>query len=354
MNHTGLTEYELLRQWNTRLRVVLLPHSILLVVYFIVCVLGNMAVIYIYQIRFHHNTDGRFFMPYLAGMDMLACFVGCATSLLINFNPVLYPSNVLCKVSYALCYFFSTSSALMLSVIAAQRFLKICRPFKFQMSGRRKGFGIVIIIVVSSGMSVPAFVTFGISSIRNTSMNITGQYCASINVNGSNMTSLVYNCTVSAICVINMCFLCTLYTRIGNKLREMRQRRLQRIATREKWSDADVFTSETEKNSVNTLDKQRRHTSKNVTEMGNQVTLMYFIITFAFSVFFIPTFVTILWDIIDVNPWLTKGDAYVVGFRFSYTVFIINYLINPLVYSLFDSDFRGELQKLIPRFCRNV
>ncbi|XP_060079507.1 neuropeptide FF receptor 1-like [Ylistrum balloti] len=351
MNQTGLIDEELLLQWNKNLRSVLLPHSIFLAVSLIVSAVGNTIVIYIYKFRFRHTKDGRFFIPYLAVIDMLACVSSCISSLFINYYPVQYTNNALCKCSYTVSYFFSANSALMLSVIAAQRFLKICRPFKFQMSGRRKGFGIVIIIVASSGTSVPAFVTFGISSVRNTSMNITGQYCTSINVNDSNMTSLVYNCTVSAICVINLCFLCTLYARIGNKLREVRQRRLQRIATREKWSDADVFTSETEKNSVTTLDKQRRHTSKKVTEMKYRITFMFFIITFAYGVLFIPTFAIIIWDIINVNPWIVQGDVYIVGFRFGYTVFIINYLINPLVYSLFDSDFRRELRKLSFRLC---
>ncbi|OWF43385.1 hypothetical protein KP79_PYT10047 [Mizuhopecten yessoensis] len=151
------------------------------------------------------------------------------------------------------------------------------------MSERKRWIGIMLVVVLACAMSVPCFVTFGTSLVRNTSINITGQYCGFIDVRGSYMASLIYICVISIICSSNLVFLCILYACIGNTLRQMRLRKARRtgtVNTREftgetSCSDFDTIASNTERTSVDALNTLKRHVSQKVQKRGFRVSLIF-------------------------------------------------------------------------------
>lgn len=76
-----------------------LPFTIILIVYMCLGVLGNSAVLYIYLRKFKSYSDGRFFIPVLAVVDMTACVVNCSFHLSLTTSPLRYPSgNFGCKI----------------------------------------------------------------------------------------------------------------------------------------------------------------------------------------------------------------------------------------------------------------
>ena len=65
-------------------------------------------------------------------------------------------------------------AALMLVVIAVQRYLKVCRPFGAQMTLQRKYLAIIITIAVATVSAVPATFFYGEVEVFNRQTNITG------------------------------------------------------------------------------------------------------------------------------------------------------------------------------------
>lgn len=329
---------EQLDRWNTRLSEVLLPHTVIMYVYIVLGVVGNLTVIYVYTFRIREQaSDDRYFIPFLAVVDGLACLVSCVGNLIINSNPVRYSNAILCKGFYAGSYVTATSSGLLLTVIAIQRFQKLCRPLSSQMNLKTRRRSILIVLLSALVMSLPCFATFGIAKVSNeVTSNLTVHYCTEITVNGSQVIPRVYNTFLFLICVGNLIVLCTLYSLIGKKLymhmKSRKRRQIEAEETLEYSTEAVTFHIEHLAVQTNRIQK-----------VGNRFSVMFIIITVTYVVCFFTASGTLFWNSLDTKIWPTKSDWEMVVFRFTHTVFVINYLVNPIVYGFFDSLFRNQI-----------
>ncbi|XP_060079504.1 neuropeptide FF receptor 1-like [Ylistrum balloti] len=349
--------FSTLVQWNNRLAVILLPNTVMLFVYIVLGLLGNVAVIYIYKFRFRKSSEDRFFIPYLAGIDTLACVICSSANLIINFNPVRYQDVILCKTFFMLSQFAGSSSALMLTIISVQRFQRICRPFKPKMTLRKKRMSVLLMLMFVFLGSIPSLFTTGIAPITNTHLNVTGYVCASVEVMGSKVFPFVYNLLVLTICVGNLIVLCSLYVMIGKTIygRVKYRRGAKTVcesSSSEGFSESYVrksFTSFETNNMVTRLSPKK--STRKMKMAGNRLSLMFLVITVVYLVCFVPTLTAIVWDSLDINVWLTKSNFEIIGFRSAYSLYIINNIVNPVIYGFFDKTFRKEMFTWLSHIC---
>lgn len=353
-NDTSLASVDQIRldQWNDRLAWILVPDTVLLLLYMIFGLLGNAIVIYIYVYRFRQTSDDRFFIPYLAAIDAMACIICGTANLLINFNPVQYTNAISCKVFFMLSQFAGSSSAIMLTIISVQRFQRICRPFKPQMTLKQKKASVLITLSSVFLLSLPCLVTNGITHVRNDSENITGHVCSTVDVMGSNVFPFAYNLLVLAVCVGNLFVLCTLYVMIGQAIygRVKFRKGSKTAAISESSSSSGLADNPLRKNSA-ISSVSLRTSSRRMQMAGHRLSLMFLIITVVYVLCFIPTLAVIVWDSLYKNVWLTNVDAGVVAFRFAYTLYIVNNIVNPVIYGFFDNTFRKEIVTWISSTC---
>ncbi|XP_033735969.1 cholecystokinin receptor type A-like [Pecten maximus] len=351
---------DILDQWNNRVARVLLPNTIMLFLYIVFGLLGNTAVIYIYKFRFRKPSGDRFFIPYLAFIDSMACVICSSANLIINFNPVSYTDALLCKAFFMLSQFAGSSSALMLTIIAVQRFQRICQPFKPKMTLRTKRLSVLFTLISVLLASTPSVFTTGIAPITDPRLNVTGYVCASVEVMGSRLFPFVYNLLVLTVCVGNLLVLCTLYVMIGKTIygRVKYRKGVKATAVCESSSSDVISEGYTRKsstvsetpNSV-TPSVSRRKSSRKMKMAGNRLSLMFLVITMVYVVCFVPTLTAIVWDSLDRNVWLTKSNSEVVGFRSAYSLYIINNIVNPIIYGFFDKTFRKEMFAWMSEIC---
>ncbi|KAL3889965.1 hypothetical protein ACJMK2_002279 [Sinanodonta woodiana] len=143
---------------------LLLPVLVIYVVIMTAGIIGNIFVLIIYNNKFKRSSS-RIFILSLAAMDLMACVFGIPYHVLDLINPYTYTNHVACKCLSFVMTFFTLGSVFVLTVVGVDRFFKICRPLKKQVSdfGTRKACGIAIL--TSLLVSWPNALIYGHSSV---------------------------------------------------------------------------------------------------------------------------------------------------------------------------------------------
>ena len=111
--------------WNEQNAKLYLPNTILLALYLIVGVIGNVTVILVYQFRLNKQKDGRYFVAPLAWIDFIALIVTASLNLTQNTKQIIFPGLGVCKMLKYFSYSTTGASLYPLAAIAVQRYLKI-------------------------------------------------------------------------------------------------------------------------------------------------------------------------------------------------------------------------------------
>lgn len=120
---------------------------------------GNSIALYIYGFRFQKQPVHVFLIS-LAVFDMIGCIFGIPLEMVALWYSKMYPSNVLCKLEKFFIFYSSITSTITLLVIAVERYNKVCRHTKKQLSVRQAKIMAVIIGFLSVGLALPGALFF--------------------------------------------------------------------------------------------------------------------------------------------------------------------------------------------------
>lgn len=155
-NITNKTEDDIdIYTLNSQRAEFLTVNTVILGVYLVIGVLGNSLVFYIYKFCITKHRTDRFFIPYLAVSDALSCIVGSGFGLALNLLPIRFSGDALCKGLWFLTKWSTLVSALMLLLIAIERYKKVCKPFGPQMTPLAKQLSMIALFVVSAILTFP-------------------------------------------------------------------------------------------------------------------------------------------------------------------------------------------------------
>lgn len=229
-----------LEEWNNEKAAVLTVNTGVLGFYLLIGITGNMMVIYIYNFRMKGPRDDRYFIPHLAVMDLCACVVGAGYAVALNLLPLRFQGNELCKILWFLNQVTTLCAALMLVVIAVQRYLKVVRPFKKQMTIKAKHSALVAVILLSLFLSLPCLMFYGEIPIHNPYLNLTGYRCG-VSPSADQAALSLYNAILFLTAVGGLLVISVLYILIGRTIyRQHKFRRRHSSATTAfKRSDRD-------------------------------------------------------------------------------------------------------------------
>ena len=361
-------------QWNDELARTLLPDTICLAVYFLIGLLGNSTVLYVYTRKIY--SEARFFIPVLAVLDLIGVIVNCSFSMSINILPVMFDSDIACKVMWFLAMLTTGVSAFTLLVIAVQRYRKICKPFKKQMTYQLKRVSIVVVIIIMLFLATPGLAFYGSSPVEKSGMNVTGYRCTSVTA-GVPTVALVYKAILFLTILIELIALVVLYTLIGRLLfrqtKFMGQKKhvavTEASGTSVTYESATVETDyedhkytpvdhgTTNKQITFTQEQPNKDKMKSEAQVpvrkrripGFRISLMFMVITAVYVVCFIPKLTLMVWESRKPDFWQTLTQSEIGIFRFLYTLFIINNIANPFIYGFLDKKFQTELKVICCR-----
>ncbi|XP_069117989.1 neuropeptide receptor npr-1-like [Argopecten irradians] len=357
MDNRTMPEYTL-DDLNARLAGDLLPSTVLLFVYILLGLFGNVVVVYIYTFQLRNSSTDRFFIPHLAGIDAVTCVICSSANIIINLNPVKYTNPLLCKSFYMLSQFSASSSALTLTVVAVYRFLLVCRPYKPKMTLRAKQLSVYLTLFVMFLLSLPSLFTTGIVPITDKRLNVTGYVCASVNVMGSRLFPFIYNVLVLTFALVNVMILSILYVMIGRTIyKRMKLRKGHKIKTVgiSPSSDGISETCIGETSTISNLASSATMTSvpqsnhtRNMRTAGRR-SITFLVISFVYILCFVPTLIAMVQSSVDKNDWSERSET--VALRIANTFYIVNNIVNPVIYGVFDKTIRGEMVSCFFNIC---
>uniref|UniRef100_A0A8W8JM88 G-protein coupled receptors family 1 profile domain-containing protein n=1 Tax=Magallana gigas TaxID=29159 RepID=A0A8W8JM88_MAGGI len=136
-----------LEDWNNEIAADRIPNTIILCLYMVIGVTGNLLVVLVYKSRTHMQTDNRYFILFLAELDLVSVVVGVSYSLYLNFA-------------------FRTS----------QRNCGL--PARRQITARHRKVMLGVSVAAAAIFSIPISAYYDVSIIPNVERNVTGFECA--------------------------------------------------------------------------------------------------------------------------------------------------------------------------------
>lgn len=204
-----------LEQWNESLTLRLIPNDVILALYFVVGVVGNTIVLSVYTLRFQGQHRERYFVPFLALADLLACITCVTFTFYLNFHQADFRNETFCKVMWPLSAGTTFMSVFTLLVITIERYYKLCRPFH---ELRHRRIILLAILTMSVLIAAPSPLFFGTRATFVPERNLTRFRCTvikDINSPGPN----IYGFVLGLFSILTPITIAVVYIRIGWKLR---------------------------------------------------------------------------------------------------------------------------------------
>jgi hypothetical protein len=391
-----------LEDWNSKLARGLIPDNVILSFYIVTGLLGNSTVILIYGFKMRGNKEDRYFIPFLAMADLWASLVCASSGIALNMMQATFNNTYLCKTCWFFAAFTTFTSILFLMIIAVHRYLKVCRPLGQQMTLKWKRFSLGLGLLVAFVHAVPMVHFYGSVSFPNDEEGIVGLRCSRLKT--TNKTgSLVFGGIIVFLTVAIIVTLMCLYSKIGytilahvkfsntvskpdtnsdtgkpskdhhshtttpsctrplngaenethsietdnTKLSESLSSRTFTTRARDHFSKSSNLEGYV--NHLKSSAKKRKE--RNNKRIVHKFTLMFMLITIIFLVCYIPKVIIMLLEARNPKFWEELSDSARVGVLFVYRMFIINNIINPIIYAFLDHQFTKEMKSLF-KICK--
>ena len=136
-NHSNVITSTILADYNEAYSTKLIPNTVVISFLLLVGLVGNPLIIYVYEFRLP-RTDGRCYIGPLAFFDLGTIIFTSTLNISQNCMKFAFTGQFLCKIFHFFSYAFIHTSLFLWTVIAVQRYRKICKPFSWQMKRNRR------------------------------------------------------------------------------------------------------------------------------------------------------------------------------------------------------------------------
>ena len=352
--------------WNNEYARRYIPSTVLQSLYLVLGVCGNLTAIIIYTTKMNSKHDDRYFIPFLASVDLAGCIVSTTFMLLSNNLPYMYPNTAICQLLHFSASALIIGSIFLLFVISVQRYQKICRPFGFQMNLRCKRIVASSVLLLAGILAIPTIFLYEKIEVVHSSTNVTGHRCGP----KPNTTTFgeIYRGIIMVSEFISMVCMCisygfvgyTLMTKLRPKRKYIPQKEISMPSTisNTRITAEDSAVSETacdstecqlDERAESTLKKANKKRKQDKTNRtGKKYSLMFMFISLISALCFFPPWIFILLETKDKTFWIRLSYAETQVFVIFRGMFVLNFVVNPFIYCFFDTKFRGYAFKYCP------
>ena len=381
-----------LEEWNAEITQSLIPDIVILSLWFIIGVFGNLIVIVVYKFQMKEKTDERYFVPILAVCDMISASYISLWSIYQNTHHVSFSGVILCQIAQFFVGLTTYMPILLLVIIAVQRYTKVCKPLRPPMPLYVKRCIVCIAFVFSVLLAIPLPLVYGVVSFNTTEYIITGSRCGKVK-EGTTLVRSIYGVVIGLCAFIIVIVLIGLYSIIGYTVyKTLKGDKYELTHTRPElnikpeaqesstFSTEDKYvtsTTEVEDTDVNcdatSLDEPvaasnniptnggREMKIKYITsksrkiknrQLTTKITMMFLVITIVFLLSYVPKVILLIIEGISPYFWEQLSNTQRPGIIFLYQMFIINNIANPFVYAFMDLKFRNNSKLFLQRICK--
>ncbi|XP_069105953.1 5-hydroxytryptamine receptor 1D-like [Argopecten irradians] len=355
---------------NSEMAQKLLP--VTLYVYVLMCfgLIGNSVVVYVYLFTWK-STTVKYFIGYLATLDLITSGVCMPLDIVMLTNPITTNSSALCRILRFSRAVTSIAEGFMLVVIAVDRYLRVCKYKKKQISNTTAKKLCFVSVPVSLSLSWPALFVFG--NFDRSSDPILQTSCSTVQHLRGTFYPHLYYIMMCLIFVIVSVSLFVLYISVGVKLCRLRpdSKLSASKAMAEHFRQAQLDFS-TDGSRSSTLRGEDRNTRKaiarkssfvdlskvsvNLNSMRKRSTrimkrqktsLTLFLITAVEFISFLP-YVTLV-VCVSVIPNFQDGmsEPQQVWYNIGLLSYFLGNALNPLIYGFFSGNFRRKCMEIL-------
>ncbi|XP_048755894.1 QRFP-like peptide receptor [Ostrea edulis] len=354
----NITDGDLIQEWLEYMLQRNLPHVTILLIFLITGIVGNTTVIYVYAFKMRRCREDRFFIPALAVTDLLATIVTCLYHSIKTLAVKKVNSDILCKVPLFLMWSTSTASAMLLLMIAIHRSIKVRQQPGNILSSKLKKGAIILTIVVSIAINAPILYFAGVreftTSYKGANITVTGCFTGN---SGHKSLEQAYVIFVFLVAVGNIIATTGLYIPIGCVIYKI-SRQNKNVDRPRSRSRAFSFISEAQSSISDTSDREKKYPTPseldNVklnrqeyrTRNRTNFNKMFAILVLFYAVSYFPSFIFVFLSRGDPNFYNRLPSFLSNLFLTLQRLFIVNHIVNPLVYGYFDLKFRQKLANM--------
>ncbi|XP_060069720.1 orexin receptor type 2-like [Ylistrum balloti] len=289
-------------------------------------VIGNFLVLWIYLMRFR-QSNYRTYVIWLSSLDMVNCLGVMPFYFTYLCFPLILGSKYICKTGRAGSYVINLSSALLLMVIAGDRYRKICSPNKRQLSGKQAKVCCFVGLIVSIFLSWPTFVMFGKNAVEIGLNDLRGYRCLVEDEYADSMYMKVFQVIMSTIALTVTITLTLMYSLI-----------VKGLYSHKKYFIGAQGSVKSRKACPIPAEMLDRSTRKS--------TMTLLAVTLSFILSFLPHHVLAIAFFMnktfECSLGFSGGAAY---YTFVWMVFF-NTAADPVIYGFSDKRFRYELKRM--------
>ncbi|KAK3082878.1 hypothetical protein FSP39_007795 [Pinctada imbricata] len=195
---------------------------LILAILSIVGLVCNIHVIFVFVKKMRRSTY-RVFVLTLAVIDILGCSISIPFQIVDETHPFSFTWPIACKLFRYLDTNLAIASALMLVVIAMERYRKICTPSHVQVTETKAIHMSLCVIFVSSLITSPALIVYGQQTMDIEEFNVTVSECSWDDHISNSIYGYLYYGLELLFIIFSMISITILYTMVGAAIRRHRK-----------------------------------------------------------------------------------------------------------------------------------
>lgn len=384
---------------NTERALLMSPVIIMMSTFMFIGAFGNALVLFVYYRRKHKTTN--LYIVLLAAVDLFACVVIHPYIIYKLFNNYNQTWVGLCKTFEFFVHLNLGLSALILLLIAVDRYFAICRPVKFLVIDKHMHKGIVGVLALSVVISLPLFEFYGSAPDQIVLENvIVVEYKCHYKVEYQNSTALLgFSCFIMLGFLTETIAMAVLYKNValtayrkgrvvmplsnahilagitptnGSAQPKIRLSFASRTTSPLPTASRDFTTLESSEHSRGSLFVARSNTATNKEHAESQrsgsvgktkkndrthfvtrlkAAKMLFLVTAVFFLSWLPFFVTRICYVLNQGYWGEPTDLKkVLDSGLNHFIYLSN-AANPLIYTVINKNFRQDIIQVFKIWC---
>lgn len=346
---------------ETKRRIVPIVYLALLMVF---GVPGNILIIYVYTVKFQRKATHRTFVVALAITDLLVCTFTISFEIAQMTHEYTFYAEWLCKFGRTSNAILTTSSALILVALSANRYRHICQPMRLQLTYSQALQCIGCIICFTLFLAWPEVILTGLTT-HDRVHNLTIFDCSHAQNYINTNYPVIYSVGMLIfyiLCMVSLLIMCFLIGRQIIKHIEFRdQFRMSRMFSTSQKSTSS-FTSTTMESRDETDTKinkkraysQKRNSSKRKTNSPMKVTRTALVVSICFNIVFVPYVVVKLMAAVTEDNIMAPSVVTSILLPILSRTHLINNIVNFMIYVSMDMAFRRHCKAIFTEMVYKV
>ena len=197
----------------------------LIIYLFLVCVIGifgNAIVCHIYRTKYR-QSNSKYFILCLSVIDLFSCALVMPFEIWAVSKQYTFEKVWLCKAARFVNTLPTIASGVLLLVIAIDRYRKVCKPLRWQISYRNAKWICLGAIFCGVLVSWPALLLYGRKTFHIAKFNLTATECSTSDSMSSSIYPVINNAVFGLLFLFGTTSMTVLYTLIARQIKKHAQ-----------------------------------------------------------------------------------------------------------------------------------